>query len=103
MSPWGRPGFLSAVNIALSFKDPKAQTAEVSSVYSLSGPCGWDLLSGCVLWHHVQPRNVQRRLQAQDPGSEVYLPMVLSVAGTGQFHSKKTELLLALCLDLFKY
>ena len=86
MSPWGRPGFLSAVNIALSFKDPKAQTAEVSSVYSLSGPCGWDLLSRCVLWHHVQPRNVQRRLQAQDPGSEVYLPMVLSVAGTGQFH-----------------
>lgn len=57
-----------------------------SSVYSLRGPCGWDLLSGCVLWHHVQPRNVQRRLQAQDPGSEVYLSMVLSVAGTGKFH-----------------
>ena len=82
----GQPGFLECNECSSFFQGPEAQTEEVRSVYSLSGPCGWDLLSGYVLWHHVQPRNVQRRLQAQGPGSEVYLSMVLSVAGTGQFH-----------------
>lgn len=82
----GLAGILECSEHSSFFKDLQAQTSEVGSFYSLSGLCRWDLLSGCVLWHHIQLRNVQRRLQLQGPGSEVHVLTVLSVAGTGQFH-----------------
>lgn len=43
-------------------KDLKTQTSEVGSFHGFRAPCRWDLFSECVVWHHIQLRNLQRRL-----------------------------------------
>lgn len=63
-------------------EDLKVPTAEIDSFYKLNEPCEWPPFYGCALWHHIQLRNLQKRLQVQDPGSEMHAITVLYAAGT---------------------